>query len=266
MARLQIHMESMALRFTCQADVHIPLLTPEKQMAGVRPEDYYSSDNKLPVMFLYHGGSGDKSDWFRFTRVEQLADQYGFVIVCPSAQNSCYMNMAYGPKWSDFVNEELYDRVHAMFPVSDDPDKNFAVGLSMGGYGAFRSALKYPDRFGWGAGLSSGVHIPQETEVGTVGFPDKGLSHMGEGSPLGGPDDLFYAAEQLAKSGKKLPKLFSACGQEDFTYAGNLWFASHVKALGYDITWVSDKGSHEWDYWEEHIRQVCKWLPLSDEK
>ena len=48
MARLQIHMESMALRFTCQADVHIPLLTPEKQMAGVRPEDM-EEGGELPV-------------------------------------------------------------------------------------------------------------------------------------------------------------------------------------------------------------------------
>lgn len=263
MARLQVHMESEFLRFTTQVDIAIPQYGFSDSKAGISPEDYYSEGNKLPVMFLFHGGTGISSDWFRFTRIEELSESKKFIVVCPTAQNSCYTNMAYGPRWFDFINIELYDMIHAMFPASTDPCKNFAVGLSMGGYGAFKSALTYPEKFGYGAGMSSAAYIPQEAASGEIPLPDGGLSIFGERDKiLGSENDLFAVSERLKASGRPLPKLYSACGTEDFTYKGNVEFKNHLQNLGYDITWVADKGAHTWDYWNDHIRMICDWLQL----
>ena len=123
MARLQIRMESEILRFTTQVDIAIPEYGFNEIKANIPPEEYYSEKNKLPVMFLYHGGSGTCSDWFRFSRIEELSEEKKFIVVCPTAQNSCYTNMAYGPRWFDFINIELYDMIHTMFPASSDPGK-----------------------------------------------------------------------------------------------------------------------------------------------
>jgi len=263
MARLQIHMESEILRFTTQVDIAIPEYGFAERRAGVSPEEYYSEKNKLPVMFLYHGGTGTCSDWFRFSRIEELSEEKKFIVVCPTAQNSCYTNMAYGPRWFDFISIELYDMVHSMFPASTDPAGNFAVGLSMGGYGALKSALTYPEKFGYGAAMSSAAYIPQEVALGICPLPDGGKSIFGDPDKvLGSDNDLFALAERLKASGRVLPKLYSACGTEDFTFEGNVKFKNHMLDLGYDFTWVQDPGSHTWDYWNDHIKMVCDWLPL----
>jgi S-formylglutathione hydrolase FrmB len=256
-------MESEILRFTTQVDIAIPQYGLSERRAGKSPEEYYCSDNKLPVMFLYHGGTGISSDWFRFSRIEELSDAKKFIVVCPTAQNSCYMNMAYGPRWFDFINIELYDMVHSMFPASADPKKNFAVGLSMGGYGALKSALTFPEKFAYGAAMSSAAYIPQEAAQGIIPLADGGIAMLGEQDKiLGSENDLFAVSERLKKSGRPLPKLFSACGTEDFTYKGNVLFKDHLLSLGFDLTWAEDPGSHTWDYWNDHIRMICDWLPL----
>ena len=136
MARLQIHMQSASLQFDTQVDVVIPQCAPTGN-----PAEYYSEGNRLPAVLLLHGGGSDQSDWLRCTRVELLADEFGVALICPNAQNSTYLNMQYGPRWADWIYGELYDFAHSVFPLSTDAQKNYVVGMSMGGYGAFSGAL-----------------------------------------------------------------------------------------------------------------------------
>ncbi len=252
-------MQSMSLQFDTQVDVVIPQCAPTGD-----PSKYYSADNKLPSILLMHGGGGDRADWLRFTRMELLADEFEVAFICPSAQNSSYMNMAYGPSWADWIYDELYDFTHSIFPLSTDPQKNFTVGMSMGGYGAFRGALKFPERYGWGAALSSGACVPQKIASGEAhNFPQGGKMMAGDFDKiLGGENDLFAEAERLMASGRPIPKLLSSCGTEDFTYQENLKFRDHLLSLGYDLKWIEASGAHNWDYWESHLRDVLEWLPL----
>jgi len=253
--RLQIHMQAPSLFFETQVDIIMPQCAPFKD-----PNEYYSPDNKLPVMFLLHGGGGDRADWLRFANIEILADQYGMVIVCPSAQNSSYMNMAYGYDWAKWIYEELYDYIHAYYPVSDDPAKNFIVGMSMGGYGAFRGALHYPEKYGKCVAFSSGACVPQNIAEGKGHhFPQGGRMMTGD-DIIGSENDLFASAERLLKSGRPIPKLLSSCGTEDFTYQENIRFRDHLLSLGYDLKWHEAPGSHDWDYWNGYFKLACDWL------
>jgi S-formylglutathione hydrolase FrmB len=52
------------------------------------------------------------------------------------------------------VSEELPRLVAAMFPLSDRRGETFVAGLSMGGYGALKLALRQPGRFAAAASLS----------------------------------------------------------------------------------------------------------------
>jgi S-formylglutathione hydrolase FrmB len=70
------------------------------------------------------------------------------VVVMPAVQRSFYADMNKGDKYWTFISEELPSLVEAWFPVSSGREDRFVAGLSMGGYGAFKLALRKPECFG----------------------------------------------------------------------------------------------------------------------
>ena len=58
--------------------------------------------------------------------------------------------------------------VHSFFRLSRRREDTFVAGLSMGGYGALKWALRYPERFAAAASLSGAVDIAarQQDSVG----------------------------------------------------------------------------------------------------
>ena len=134
----------------------------------------------------------------------------------------------------------------------------------MGGYGAYRAALKYPEKFGYCAGLSSGVYLPQRVANGEDPVGGAEIVFGPADQIIGGEADLFQAARDLKAacdaSGKTAPKLFWVCGNEDFGLDGNLLFRSLLEELGYDLTSVEGPGAHTWDFWDTHIRDVLEWI------
>jgi putative tributyrin esterase len=60
------------------------------------------------------------------------------------------MPQVHGGRYWTFLSEELPALVARFFRVSDRPQDTFVAGLSMGGYGALKWALRRPDQFaGW---------------------------------------------------------------------------------------------------------------------
>ncbi len=258
MARIQLRTDVLSLPFGVEVDVIVPQCP-----RGVKPEEYYSQANKLPVLFLLHGGGGAASDWPRFTRIERLAEEKQVIVVCPGVQNSSYANMYMGFRWFDYVSQDLYDYIHAVFPACTEREKNFVAGLSMGGYGAFHLGLACPEKFGYVAALSSGVDLSEEVAEHRCPLPGNGYDIFGPAEQVrGGEMDMYHVSKALAASGKPLPKIYDACGTEDFTYQGNIRFRDALIASGYDVTWREGPGAHTWDFWDEYIEYVLDWLPL----
>lgn len=263
MARLQINMESTILGFNTALNVVIPQMSYMDRMKGVSDSEYYNRDNKLPVLFLLHGGGGNESDWLRFTRIEELAERKKLIIVCPTGQNSSYSNMAFGAKWFDYITEEVYDFVHAVFPASTEYKDNYIAGLSMGGYGTMKAALRCPEKYSYAASLSGAANIVQQYVEDKFVAKLDGFPIFGDkDKAIGGENDLFALATKLRESGKRMPTFYSACGTEDFTYEGNVQLRDHMKELGFDLTWVEGPGAHTWDFWNTYIEKVLDWLPL----
>ena len=65
-----------------------------------------------------------------------------------------------------------------------------------------------------------------------------------------------------AASGKELPKLYQWCGTEDGLIGENRLFRDHLAKLGYELTYEESPGVHAWEYWDDKIQTVLKWLPL----
>lgn len=250
MAFFQFHFFSESLGMESEAYVIIP----QRQTSGQIGIGSGGSDEKYKCLYLLHGLSDDHTIWMRRTSIERYAAKYGICIVMPCAHRSFYTNMKNGLKYYDFISRELPRLVCEFFNVSDKREDNFIAGLSMGGYGAMKIALRESDRFCAAAGLSSVTDMYNELWKDTI-LP----SLFGDGAPVPDDDELFTLAEKHADDPCR-PRLFMVVGTEDMLYDENLRFRDKLNSLAYDLTYIEAPGIHNWDFWDEHIQNALEWM------
>ncbi|OQA87444.1 MAG: Diacylglycerol acyltransferase/mycolyltransferase Ag85B precursor [Lentisphaerae bacterium ADurb.Bin242] len=242
---------------TC-VSVNVVLPQPTLNQIGLKG---VGRSEDAPVMYLLHGLSDDETIWIRRTSVERYAAQYGLALIMPDAQRSYYTDMVHGQKFWTYVSEELPQAMQSFFRFSTRPEDTYVAGLSMGGYGAFKLAFNYPERFAAAASLS-GAFSPEHL---ASSMPDRGEEFrniFGELSGISGSiNDLYAQSARCVKEKRPLPKLFQTCGTEDFLYPENLRFKAHLESLGVEFTYDEEPGMHEWSYWDRKIQQVIRWLP-----
>ena len=61
-------------------------------------------------------------------------------------------------------------------------------------------------------------------------------------------------------AGEKLPRLFLACGTEDFLYPANLDMHECLKSLGIPHEWLTGPGVHDFKFWNYALPLALDWL------
>lgn len=226
-----------------------------------------SSQKLHKTLYLLHGLSDDDTIWMRRTSIERYVAEQGFAVVMPNVHQSFYTDMAYGNKYWTFLTEELPAVARSFFPLSDAREDNFVAGLSMGGYGAFKWALRHPDRFAAAGSLSGALDMADMVKRSEM-TDLKRLFHLiyGDKEIKGTDDDLLHliaGSAKLDSAAKSL--LYQCCGTEDFLYNDNIAFRNASEQANYPLTYVEGPGNHEWSYWDTHIQQFLEWLPKQNE-
>lgn len=250
-------------RITC--DFYSEILSLSTSMTVILPQAPLgeNKNRKYPTLYLLHGFSDDHTNWTRRTSIERYAEEAGIAVVMPQADHSFYTDMAYGKKYWTFLTEEVPHVARAMFPLSDKREDNFVAGLSMGGYGAFKWALRYPERFAAAASLSGALDIEARVNKAPA-ERTAGFHHIfGEKEVAGTNNDLLWLIDQGDKTADPKPLLYQCCGTEDFLYEENIKFQQVCEASSYKLTTSYSAGAHEWGYWDRKIQDVLAWLPLA---
>lgn len=214
---------------------------------------------KHPTLYLLHGLSDDDSIWARRTSIERYVASLGLAVVMPQVHRSFYTDMEYGGKYWTFISEELPMVARSLFHLSADREDNFVAGLSMGGYGAFKLALRKPAEFAAAASLSGALNVAK-LDLGFT-LPDHRFV-FGDHPVAETNNDLLYLLQQVNHSSGPKPKLFQCCGTEDFLYEDNQTFKRTCEQTQLDLTYDEGPGQHEWGYWDAKIQDVLAWLPL----
>jgi S-formylglutathione hydrolase FrmB len=220
-----------------------------------------TSDQAPPVLYLLHGLTDDDTAWTRNTSIERYASEAGVAVVMPQVHRSFYADEARGLKYWTFLSEELPALVADFFRVSTRREDTFVAGLSMGGYGAMKWALRQPERFAAAATLSGALDLayayewdmrPHMRELVARVFADRPVAGTG--------DDLLH----LLKSGDPagLPQLMLRCGSEDHLVAQSERFVAACAEQQIPLDAGFGPGAHEWSYWDREIQTVLRWLPL----
>ena len=256
MALLRCDFYSEALSLSTSMSVILPQRTTSQiGLAGV------ATDAPAPVLHLLHGLSDDATTWVRRTSIERYVAPLGLAVVMPQVHRSFYTDEAYGGRFWTFLTEELPALVHHFFRVSERREDTFVAGLSMGGYGAFRWALREPGRFAAAAslsgaldlaGLRSGRDRPDDLRMMERLFGD---------APIAGSDaDLLHLVAGAPPA--TLPAMRAWCGQQDELLPDNRRFAGACAVAGVPLELVEGPGAHDWDYWDARVVDVLDWLPL----
>jgi len=212
-----------------------------------------------PVLYLLHGLSDDDTSWLRRTSVERYAAALGLAVVMPQVHRSFYTDEAHGSRYWTFLSEELPALVSRFFRVSQERRDTFVAGLSMGGYGALKWALRQPERFAAAASMSGALDLAALQEIVEL-RDDVDDRVFGGRSVAGTPEDLFWLIDRLDATGA--PALSVSCGTEDPLVESNRRCVSALAARGIAVDSNFSPGEHEWGYWDREIERVLRWLPL----
>ena len=243
MALLHVNYFSEALNVQTSVDVILPEM---KQGIGV---DASAAEELPKVLYLLHGYSDDHTIWQRRTSVERYAASRNLAIIMPGVNHSFYYNEVYGEKYWDFVSDELPKVMHRFFRLSDRPEDTFVAGLSMGGYGAMKLALNFPERFGAAASFSGAVDITSRSKLAN-------WKRITGGKSIKGTDcDLIHLVKEKADCEKK-PRLYVSCGTADFLYGHHQKFVPLLKKHGWNVTHYEEPdATHAWSFWDQEIRK-----------
>lgn len=126
------------------------------------PDGYGDTTEPLPLFLYLHGGGGSR-DFLKQTRGWfEEAWRTGvlpkMVVVTPSAGRSFYMDYKNGSqKWESILLGPFLNHVRATYKVRKDRQGTFIGGISMGGLGSLRMALKKPEMFAAVTALEPGI-------------------------------------------------------------------------------------------------------------
>ena len=261
MSVLQINKYSIALSRLITFHVILPDDAIPMMIEGNK-----NYERKPKTLYLLHGFSGNTTDWLYGSRIQELAMQYNLAVVLPSGENSFYLNgKGTGRAYETFVGVELPDYCTKTFGFSDKPEDNFIGGLSMGGFGAIHTALKYPKRFGKMFGLSSamiqydiaGMKPGEKNEIADYDYYLQvfgNLEHLDTSE--NNPD---YLIREKKKRGEKIQPVFMACGTEDFILKNNRVFTDFLNSQNVDLTYYESEGIHDWKFWNQYLEPAICW-------
>jgi S-formylglutathione hydrolase FrmB len=234
----------------------------------VLPTDYESPQNKnltYPVLYLLHGLTGHYPDWTTRTRLAEYSARYRIIIVTPEGNNGWYTDSASSPsdKYESYIIEDLIPDVERRFRVKPTRDARAIAGLSMGGYGALKFAVKYPQKFVFAASFSGALGAASQTEETLRGFE----TILKTIEPVFGPpesptrqaNDIFKLYRELpAERIRSLPFLYLDCGTEDFVLPSNRAFHDLLLERKIPHEYRLLPGGHNWIYWDQQIAEVLR--------
>jgi len=253
---------------------HSALVGRDLNYALYLPPSYDTSTRKYPVLYFLHGLNENEMRWSTRGGADLLLDKLiaekktgEFIVAIPAVDPSSFYTNARsgGAPWEDVVVKEFIPMVESTYRVNATRATRAISGISMGGYGSLKIAMKYPEMF-TAVSAHSAALVPSFDSTTVSGRRldmFKALFDRIYGINFAGPQDLTYWAANdpltLAKNTAKFQgmKIYFDCGTED-----EYGFFDGLKALDDTLTKASYPheshlypGMHGWDFAKQHIEQ-----------
>lgn len=214
------------------------------------PANYSTHGEKLPVLYLRHGGGDTERSWLNDGRAGVILDNLiahqeakPMVIVMTNGLTGTSWASGSTPEAMEALEKELLNDViplvESRFHVSSRRDDRAIAGLSMGGGQAFVMGLRNLDRFAWIGEYSAGLLSAADFNI------DQTL-----------PGVLKNPAEVNAQ----LHLLWLGCGDLDPRYNGYRNLVDLLRERGLEVAPHDAAGGHEWKVWRHELHDFLQVL------
>jgi S-formylglutathione hydrolase FrmB len=210
----------------------------------ILPDD---GEGPFPVLFQLHGLTDDCESWIEHTNLVRHVAGLPLIVVLPDGGTSAYLNWKGSDRlnqhrYEDLIMNDIWNHLIRHFDATTGP---WAIGgLSMGGYGAMRLGLKYPDRFASIYAHSAAFRI------------DEALRSLDEALVENARDANVYVHADALVERQQRPVISFDCGLDDRLIEHNRKFHEHLQPLNIEHHYAEFEGGHEWDYWDLHVQKA----------
>ncbi len=230
----------------------------------VLPQGYDTKEEasrRYPVIYLLHGLTGNFANWTDRTKLSEYAAAFKLIVVTPDGENGWYTDSLSKPndRYESYIIKELIPEVDRKYRTLSRREHRAIAGLSMGGYGAVKFGLKYPELFRLAGSFSGAVGAASITEAqfpGAVGKTIDGIFGP-VGSDTRRSNDLFDMVRSMTPElMKAIPFLYIDCGTEDFLFQNNRDFIALLVEKGVPHEYRQLPGAHNWAYWDKQVQEL----------
>jgi len=202
------------------------------------------SNERLPVLYLLHGIDSDPREVMEHSSVLKLATA------------SYYTNAKHrrDARWEDAVAQELPGDVENRFPVLRGREH---AGISMGGYGAVKVALKHPELYRFAGNMSGSLDItrraasiPRWRQTWRIWMT------FGVRRSTRRDEDVFDLLDGAAEVQKVT--WFVSCGKDDPLLSVNGGFARKLRGRGVALDLIITSGGHGWQSWNAAMPDLIR--------
>ena len=252
--------------------ISAPSLPSPNAVLVVTPPSYASSPGRrYPVLYFLHDGYGDvrtlerrgvAAEALRRMREGTLPE---FLIVAPDGPGTWFSDSHDGKTlFEQYLVKDLPEAIAGRYRVLPGAPARGITGISMGGYGAVKTALKHPDFYGAVSALSGAIIPFGWNELPRYSWVARWTLKRTFG---GKKDDNSLDANDawLMLWGlcfEKPPfEVELRAGSEDF-YGLDRVAAQYGMLLnerGIPTTVVIEPGNHDWSYWKRGMMDVLAW-------
>lgn len=234
------------------------------------PTGYAENTNvSYPVMYLLHGNDGLRNDWAVKGKMQKTVDTLvasgdipPAIFIMPDANTNWYVDLK--EKMETAFVQDLMPHIEKTYRTINTRDGRVIGGLSMGGYGALRFVLKYPEKFQAAALLSPAIYNPEPptdssarfvkvfAEPNTDGAYSKTVWQQYNYPPL--------MAGFLAK-GIKVPMYINSGDDDEFAIESDATLLySQLRKAKQPAELRIVNGKHEWAVWESTLGDSLKYV------
>ena len=233
---------------------------------------YVPDEPPQMVLYLLHGHGGSGHEWIEQGDVPALLDRLiaedrmpPVVAVMPDAGTSWYVNSAKGAM-ENAIMDDLLPTAEAEVGVHLKRDERAMMGVSMGGYGALRLAMRYPEQFGAAALLAPACYVPVPPE--DSGARSAGVFGGASFNPVVWMRHNYPAYwDAFMAKGLPLP-MFIGAGDDDHynTEAQATLLYERLQRAGLPAQLRIVDGGHDWPTWKSMEEEALDYLAQSLDK
>jgi putative tributyrin esterase len=214
---------------------------------------------RFPVLYLLHGADSGPADVMDRSDVRKLAGSARVVVVMPDGGYSYYTNAKHKghSRWEDAIAFELPRDVESRFPVMKGREHTGIGGISMGGYGAVKLALKHPELYGFAASMSGALDITRRpASLRRWGQTWRIWMIFGVQPRSREDEDVFDLLDRDLSL--QSTNWFESCGQNDPLRGVNARFVRRMHEHGVSLEPVNPPGGHDWQSWNTVLPEMFK--------